>query len=79
MALNPASCRDLAEGEEATEEGVLEPRLRSVDDPPLTPWRLVRAGDFRGEGGAYQGGTAGVYGPMQVSDGRGRLGHMHGG
>eukprot|EP00965_Chrysotila_dentata_P141253 4668623-Pleurochrysis_carterae.AAC.1 len=35
MALHPASCMSLADGEEATEDGVLEPTLRPGEDPPL--------------------------------------------
>eukprot|EP00965_Chrysotila_dentata_P178405 5892205-Pleurochrysis_carterae.AAC.1 len=41
MALHPASCMDLAKGEEATEEGVLEPTLRPGEDPPLPVLEVV--------------------------------------
>eukprot|EP00965_Chrysotila_dentata_P040423 1341382-Pleurochrysis_carterae.AAC.1 len=41
MALHPASCMDLAEGEEATEEGVLEPYLQLEVDPPLPALEAV--------------------------------------
>eukprot|EP00965_Chrysotila_dentata_P126025 4165070-Pleurochrysis_carterae.AAC.1 len=41
MALHPASCMDLADGEEATEEGVLEPTLGPGEDPPLPVLEVV--------------------------------------
>eukprot|EP00965_Chrysotila_dentata_P043530 1446891-Pleurochrysis_carterae.AAC.1 len=41
MALHPASCMDLADGEEATEEGVLEPALGPGEDPPLPVLEVV--------------------------------------
>eukprot|EP00965_Chrysotila_dentata_P182385 6022495-Pleurochrysis_carterae.AAC.1 len=41
MALHPASCMDLADSEEATDEGVLEPTLRPEEDPPLPVLEVV--------------------------------------
>eukprot|EP00965_Chrysotila_dentata_P175886 5806147-Pleurochrysis_carterae.AAC.1 len=41
MALYPASCMRLAEGEEPTEEGILEPLLEAGEDPPPTTLGVV--------------------------------------
>eukprot|EP00965_Chrysotila_dentata_P158568 5237697-Pleurochrysis_carterae.AAC.1 len=41
MALHPASCMNLAEGEEATEKGVLEPLIQPGEDPPLPVLEVV--------------------------------------
>eukprot|EP00965_Chrysotila_dentata_P169223 5588816-Pleurochrysis_carterae.AAC.1 len=41
MALYPASCMRLAEDEEATKEGVLEPLLEAGEDPPPTTLVVV--------------------------------------
>eukprot|EP00965_Chrysotila_dentata_P086793 2864693-Pleurochrysis_carterae.AAC.1 len=41
MALYPASCMRLAEGEEPTEEGILELLLEAGEDPPPTTLRVA--------------------------------------
>eukprot|EP00965_Chrysotila_dentata_P119229 3941532-Pleurochrysis_carterae.AAC.1 len=63
MALYPASCMRLAEGEEATEEGILEPFLRQERTRHQLPWeswtrflahrmsiRAISPGEEGGEG-----------------------------
>eukprot|EP00965_Chrysotila_dentata_P085937 2835640-Pleurochrysis_carterae.AAC.1 len=82
MALYPASCMRLAEREEATEEGILEPLLeagttnylgsRGRDHYRIGCLRAISPGEEGDEGSRS---AAGVDGSPPMADGRTGFGH----